>query len=668
MKIFTSKYNGFCKGVENAVKLALNTKGERVFSLGYIIHNKAVVAKLEKNGVKPIDDLKELKKGDTLIIRAHGAGNEVFDYCRENGIKIVDATCVFVKRIQTRAKEYYEKGYQIVLFGDKNHPEIIGINGWCNNSAIILDGNSKCDLTGFEKVLVMFQTTFNHTLVEKSLANLLTDGVKTLVVFNTICYTTIGRQNFAENIPKKCDYTVVVGDKLSSNGNKLFDIAKNGCENVVFAENASEIPNLSNFEKICLIAGASTPLELMEEVLSKMFAEAKDNAQVVEVNEEFAQAVEKIPAKRTFRKGQKIKGTVIQKHDDGVSVTIPNSKGDGFVPNEELTLDGDFQEVKNNLKIGDTIECIVVGTDKRVTLSKKEIDLLYKDDALVDGIKDGNVFELAMIKAVKGGLLSKLGSYTVFVPASQIRAGFVRNLEQYVGKTLRLVALPDGVDDNKKKIVASQKEILLKEKQEKEDNFWNNIEENEIVEGKVLRFAPFGAFVNVRGFDCLAHLSDLSWNPIKNPAEVLELNKTYEFVVLKLDREANRVSIGFKQLQPHPWAVAAEKFPVGTVVKGKVARILPFGAFIELDDGIDGLLHISNVSWEWLGDINEALKVGDMIDVEITEFDAENKRVTLSRKSTMEKPADYQQKKRGTKKQDEETAAETVDKTDKKPE
>ena len=160
----------------------------------------------------------------------------------------------------------------------------------------------------------------------------------------------------------------------------------------------------------------------------------------------------------------------------------------------------------------------------------------------------------------------------------------------------------------------------------------------EIVEGKVLRFANFGAFVSVRGFDCLAHLSDLSWNNIKEPSEVLELNKTYEFVVLKLDREANRVSIGYKQLQPHPWQIAAENHPVGSVCKGKVARILPFGAFVEIEPNIDGLLHISNVSWDWISDINQVLKVGDEIEVAILEFDAENKRVTLSRKATMQAP------------------------------
>ena len=243
-----------------------------------------------------------------------------------------------------------------------------------------------------------------------------------------------------------------------------------------------------------------------------------------------------------------------------------------------------------------------------------------------------------MTRATKNCLTGRLGSYTVVVHASQIRIGYVKNLEQYVGKTLRLVSNAEKVDDNKRVIYASQKTILLAEKKAKEDEFWNNIAVDEIVEGKVLRFASFGAFVDVRGFDCLAHTSDLSWERVNTPQEVLEIGKTYEFVVLALDRENNRVSLGYKQLQPKPWELAEEKFPVGSVVTGKVARLMPYGAFIELDKHIDGLLHVSNYSWDWVDDISKVLKVGDEVQVQVMEFDAENRRITLSRKALLEKP------------------------------
>ena len=284
------------------------------------------------------------------------------------------------------------------------------------------------------------------------------------------------------------------------------------------------------------------------------------------------------------------------------------------------------------------MDCAVTSVEKGITLSKKVIDERYKDDALVEGIKQGNEFQATMTRVGKECLTGKLGSYTVIVHASQIKIGYVKNLEDYVGKTLRLVVSgSEKVDDRKRVIFASQKSILLAEKKAKEDEFWNNIDVGEIVDGKVLRFASFGAFVDVRGFDCLAHSTDLSWDRISGPGEVLEIGKTYEFVVLALDREKNRVSLGYKQLQPQPWDVAEQKFPVGAHVVGKVARIMPFGAFIELDKHIDGLLHVSNVSWEWLDDINTALKVGDEIEVEVLEFDKENKRITLSRKALLSK-------------------------------
>lgn len=672
MNIIVSKYRGFCNGVTNAVNSAVKTLKENekgtVFSYGEMVHNKTVIEKLDRLGLKVIDDLSLLKEGDTLVIRSHGAPPEVFDYCKEHSVKFVDATCPFVKNIQIKARDYYLKGYQIVLVGNRFHPEIIGINGWCQNSAVIFDGEEKITLDTDKNVLVLFQTTFDSEKIEKSLKNIVAINAKILEFFNTICYTTIYRQRFAEYSSVHSDFCVVVGGKHSSNTAKLFSIAKAKNANTIWIESAQELPDLSKYESIGLIAGASTPIELTEEVLSKMIQDAKDNAVVLEQQDQqveqmvdqqpvqdeqakeavaahpeteqelFTRAVEKLDkGPRQFKKGQKVKGEIVQIADEGIFVSL-GTKKEAVIPNDQISPEEDVDAVKASLKIGDKVECIVLSTDKGVTLSKKQIDELYKDDEQVEGIKAGNRFEVTIKSDVKGGLLAKLGSFTVFVPASHVRVGFANDLKQYVGKKMTLVALADGVDEAKRKIVASHRVILEQEKKEREDNFWNNIEVGEIVEGKVLRFASFGAFVNVRGMDCLAHLSDLAWTPVSNPADVLEIGKTYEFVVLKLDRETNRISIGYKQLQPHPWQLAAEKFAPGTVVTGKVARILPYGAFVELGDGIDGLLHISNISWEWLQDINKAVKIGDELELQVIECDVENKRITLSRKALLPQP------------------------------
>ena len=658
MKIYIPKDSGFCNGVSTALKKAISLN-KKAYCLGQIVHNQSVTEELRAKGIVFVENISDVPDGATLVIRAHGVSKSVYEIANSRNIEIVDATCPSVKAIQRKAAEYYAKGYQIVLVGDAKHPEIVGVNGWCNNSAIVFDGKSKLSIDNSDKVLIMFQTTFDNRLFEKSLQNISTDRVKTLEIFNTICYTTLQRQYNAQMLSRKCDLTVVVGDANSSNTNRLYEIAKQNCR-ALLTDGSCENIDLSKCKNVCIISGASTPTELIKGVLERMIENAKDtvsvetvtsdvNVEITSVNTEektmgkdeamLAKAVSEMKEGHRYKLGQKVKCRIVLVSDDGVYVSIPTSKKEGFIPNEELSLDGDYQTAKANLNADDTLECAVISMDKGITLSKKVIDERYKDDALVADIKEGKEFQLTMTRVGKECLTGKLGSYTVIVHASQIKIGYVKNLDTYLGKTLRLVVSgPDKVDDNKRVIFASQKAILLAEKKAKEDEFWNNIEVGEIVEGKVLRFASFGAFVDVRGFDCLAHTSDLAWEHVKGPQDVLEIGSVYEFVVLALDREKNRVSLGYKQLQPQPWQLAEEKFPVGTVVKGKVARIMPFGAFIELDKNIDGLLHVSNVSWEWLDDINKALKVGDEIEVEVLEFDGENKRITLSRKSLLETP------------------------------
>ncbi len=540
-----------------------------------------------------------------------------------------------------------------MLIGDARHPEIIGVNGWCDNSAVIFDGKSRLTLEDCDKALIMFQTTYDSRFFEKSLQNISTYRVKTLELFNTICYNTLQRQNYAQMLSSRCDLAIVVGDVNSSNTKRLYEITSQNCRTILTDGSACDF-DLENCKDVCILAGASTPKELCEEVLKVMIENAKDTVSIetvandVTVTEQkamnkdeamLAKAVSDMKEGHRYKLGQKVKCRVVLVSDDGVYVSIPSSKKEGFIPNAELALDGEYQQVKDTLSTDSILECAVISVDKGIALSKKVIDERYKDDALVADIKEGKEFTCLMTRVGKECLTGKLGSYTVIVHASQIKIGYVKNLEAYVGKTLRLVVSGvDKVDDNKRVIFASQKTILLAEKKAREDEFWNNIEVGEIVEGKVLRFASFGAFVSVRGFDCLAHTSDLAWEHVKGPQDVLKVGQVCEFVVLALDRDKNRVSLGYKQLQPQPWQVAEEKFPIGAVVTGKVARIMPFGAFVELDSHIDGLLHVSNVSWEWLDDINKALKVGDEIEVQVMEFDADNKRITLSRKALLPRP------------------------------
>ena len=688
MKFLLPKEYGFCSGVSTAIEKALATREafcnlREVYCLGNIVHNQNVIDMLSAKGIKTVDSVEDVPNGSTLIIRAHGAPPSVFNRAQEKGLTVVDATCPYVTAIQKKAQKYYRQGYQIVLVGEANHPEIQGINGWCDNTAIVFDGKDKLQLTGCEKALILFQTTFDTRFFEKCLQNISSDGLKTLEIFNTICYTTIKRQYYAQKLSEQCDLAVVVGDKQSSNTKRLFEIASQNCKTVLCDGSNVDDIDLKNCRNVCFISGASTPTELIKGVLERMANNAEETVQVTVNDEPIVEGSEPVaassepmvktepavaPDKKVaesssqvaeekmgkdeamlaaavsgmkegrYRVGHDVKCQVVQKSDDGVYVRIPGWKTEAFIPNGELTLEGDFEQVKAELKEGSTLLCSIISTENGITLSKKVIDEKYKDDELVEGIKQGAEFSAEMSRVGKNCLTGRLGSYTVVVHASQIKIGFVKNLEQYVGKTLRLVSDAEKVDEKKHVIYASQKTILLAEKKAKEDEFWNNIDEGEIVEGKVLRFASFGAFVDVRGFDCLAHTSDLSWDHVAGPSDVLEIGQTYEFVVLALDREHNRVSLGYKQLQPKPWEIAEEKFPVGSIVKGKVARLMPYGAFVELDKHIDGLLHVSNYSWDWIDDITKVLHIGDEVEVEVLAFDAERRRITLSRKALLEKP------------------------------
>jgi 4-hydroxy-3-methylbut-2-enyl diphosphate reductase len=357
-----------------------------------------------------------------------------------------------------------------------------------------------------------------------------------------------------------------------------------------------------------------------------------------------------------YKAGKRVKCVVLSADESGIKVQIGGKK-DGFIDKTDASVDGAYNAA--DYKTGDEFEAIIIpGTSKDkdyVSLSKKEVDIKKAEDEEAEKALSAGEFSLKMTEVVKGGLRGRLGPYTIFVPASQIRMGFVKNLEDYKDKTLRLVIMPPKEKEVKedetaesvemseerkerrsKYLFASQRMILEQEKQEKEDLFWSSIHVNDIVTGKVKRFTPFGAFVNVKGQDCLAHVSELSWNKINDPSQVLTIGESYDFVVLKLDRPTGKISLGFKQLQKRPYEIAAEKFPVGSVITGRVERIFSYGAFISISEGVDGLVHVSQIAHNWIKDAGEVLKVGQEVECKIIGF--EDNRITLSIKELLPAP------------------------------
>lgn len=679
MKVVLAKNAGFCKGVKNAVDTAIKLAEEhgKIFTLGELVHNELVTEYLRKKGAICISlsEAKNLKAGDVALIRAHGVPKQFEQELRDRGVVLFDATCPVVKRNQRLAEERANAGDRVIIVGDKNHDEVQGVLSYAGEDAVVVSDEETLPI-GDKSASILFQTTIlpeKFEKIEKNTKNFEKNHNKSVGIFNTICYTTKVKQDEARAMAQKTDAVLVLGSHTSANTRRLFEVAKEVNPDTYFATCVNEVLSMQNifkdFQSVSIVAGASTPPWLIQEV-TKLMSETQKNA--VETaenevkNEATLQEQEKEPTTMAdlmksansvgytnYKVGKRIKGKVISAGENGIFVAIGGKK-DGFIDKSEASLDGNYNPA--DYKEGDEVQATILAVNKEyVSLSKKEVDAVRKEEAEAEKALAQGEFSLTMTEVVKGGLRGRLGQYTIFVPASQIRMGYVSNLEDYKGKTLRLTLMPpkekentvaegeenaEATEDKPQKksryLFASQRIILEREKKEKEDLFWNNIHVHDIVTGKVKRFTQFGAFVNVRGFDCLAHISELSWNKITDPSTVLTIGESYDFVVLKMDRETGKISLGYKQLQKKPYEVAAEKFPVGTVIKGKVERIFPYGAFVSIDDGVDGLVHVSQISHNWIKDANEALTVGQEVEAKIIGFD--DNRITLSIKELLPAP------------------------------
>ncbi len=671
MKVFVGKHSGFCFGVKRAVDAANKLKGQNNYVLGEIIHNESVTNKLIQAGIRTISSIDEVEffGGETLLIRTHGEPKSTFEIAKKYNLKVIDCTCPFVKDIQEKVLHHYNNGYQIVIIGKADHPEIIGINGWCNNSAIITESEQDISNIEADKLCVVVQTTYSEEKFNKIIKNFNRNKVKTVDIFKTICYTTTKRQNEAEVLSKKCDAVIVLGGANSNNTNKLYDICLKNCKNVFRVINPANLDceKIKSFNKVGVVMGASTPIEQFQEVISNMEKITEEIITTETVESEVQQEVkqpeiavtEEVTAKSEMEKafdnirpskdlkiGQIVSATITSAKDDGLTLAIKDVKKDDFsLPKEEIM--GEYNKEAYQDKVGTKMRVMVIAKGP-IVFSEKAMEKVLKEEAEVEEIKNGKIFEAVITATNKGGLIGKYGSYQVFVPSSQIKLGFVKDLEKYVGKTLRLKAEKVESRGARRQIVGSQKVILESEKAErdavkaqKEAEFFASIQEGDVVLGSPVRFAAFGAFIDVNGFDCLAHISDLSWTGCKECADVLELNKQYEFKILKIDEENKRVSIGYKQLQPKPWDLVAEKYNVGDVIKGNVVRIVNFGAFVEVEKGVDGLIHVSQISNQWLENPVTALQVGQEVEAKILDINPEKEKMTLSIKALLpeiEKP------------------------------
>lgn len=630
MPISVARHAGFCMGVRRAVDGALKAakEGKSIVSFGELAHNPEVIEKLASHGISVIHTVEEAK-GRTVLIRSHGVSPEVTSQLLETADEVIDLTCPFVKRLHDFVANYSADGSPVILIGQSDHPEVVGTIGCAQGRVYTVhDVNEAAALPQMERALAVSQTTFPHERWEEILP-VLRERVGELTVQDTICTATALRQSEARELARQVDAMLVVGGMNSANTRKLYETCKRICARTLMVERAADIPPgfANNLESIGITAGASTPDWSLKEVVTRMTdKEVLDQVTTEEAESSFMADVEATLVK--IRPGQTVKGTVVQITEDEVCVNI-GYKSDGLIKREDL--------VTENVEMGDEIEVEVVKVNDgegNVLLSQRNILNRKAFAELVEKYNNNEYVEGVGKEVVKGGLICTVNGIRAFVPASQISNRYVEKIGEFVGQTLKLKIIE--MDEQKRRIVASRRAVVREEAVAKKAEAWAKLAEGEVVHGVVRRLTDFGAFVDLGGVDGLIHVTDLSWAHVKHPSEVVAPEQEVEVKILSLDTERERIQLGLKQLMPKPWDLAPEKYPAGAVVTGKVVRITTFGAFVELEPGIDGLVHISQCAATRIQKVEDAVNVGDVVDVKVLNIDPEAKRISLSIRALLE--------------------------------
>ena len=674
MQITVAKHAGFCFGVKRAIALAEESvRDGSLFSLGPLIHNPREIARLSEK-ISVVDDTDGLKRGDRLVIRSHGVGADLYAAAEARGIELIDATCPFVKRVQQAAMNFYQQGYQVIIVGDGTHPEVLGIKSWTQETAWVA-GNAVAVAAlpdGAAKIGVVAQTTQTKADFDSVLAAIFKRYPSAEIkVENTICRATEERQQEAAELADKVDLMLIIGGRNSANTKKLLQICQSGGTASLLIEGADELTAdlFDGVNSVGVCAGASTPDWIIEEVLVTM---ADRNDVVGQVQEEkketkrnFAEEmsfvapkadVQKKPAKaakpaepernlaqmgddvsfeeffnhgiKDIHRGLCVKGTVVQVRDNELLVDI-GSKSEGILPSNQL-MPEEADNIRKHFHVGDEIDVVVIRKENKdgyPVLSKRMVDMVQLWDQLAAAMEEGRQVVGKIVEAVKGGVLMDVG-IRGFVPYSQIDTKFVDNVKEYLGKELPAKIIE--CDKDKKRLLLSTKAVKLEEREKQQETLWAEIAEGQTRRGTVSRLTNFGAFVDLGGIDGLLHVSQMAWYRINHPSDILKEGDEIEVYVLEADAEKKKISLSLKQLIPNPWSTVAEKYPVGSTVEVTIMRTAPFGAFAQLEPGVEGLIHISQLAGARVEKTEDVVTPGQKVEVKVLSVDPDAQRLSLS--------------------------------------
>lgn len=613
MDILLAKHLGFCYGVKRAIETAQNCIGCSVaHTLGPIIHNPQMVDRLADQGIIPARNLNDITEG-TVIIRSHGVGPHIYQQIEAKQLTLVDATCPHVKKAQQAAHELLQAGYDMVVVGEKNHPEVKSIVEWTYNRAATVETLGEAEnLPHYHRLGVVVQTTFSSQEFERILAVLKRKSDE-IAVRRTICTATDQRQQAATELACQVELMIVVGGKNSANTTRLAELCRlEGCR-VEHIETASELKEewFLNVRKAGITAGASTPDWIIKEVVHRM-------EQLGEVNE----------IKR-LDNDTIVKGTVISVRRDEVFVDI-GYKSEGVIPLSELAypVPTDAGDIVTK---GQEIHVYVLNADSAdgiVHLSKTRADRIVGWEKIEAAAQSQQPIAVKVVGVVKGGLSVAIDGLRGFIPVSQIALHFVEDISSYIGQTIS--ALPIEIDATKQRVVLSSRAVLEKERNKKEAEIFATIKPGDVVKGTVRRLADFGAFVDIGGIEGLVHISDLAWHRVKAPNEIVNFGDEVEVCVLKVDPSTKRIALSMKQMQRDPWNDAVEILAEGQTVSGVVTKTTKFGAFVKISAHIEGLVHLSELAERRVTNVDEVVTPGQQVNVKILGIDKDNKRISLS--------------------------------------
>ncbi len=651
MKITLAKTAGFCFGVNRAVDMVegLVAQGEKVCTLGPIIHNVQLVTALEKKGVRIIERPDQAKEYEVLVIRSHGVAEEVLTESGRYAKRVEDATCPFVDKIHRIVKERSKAGDIILLAGDETHEEVIGIRGHISGVSYVFSNEESLENLlklhpelQNQAISVVAQTTF-HEKIWKKTEKILKKVCTNATIFDTICNATSKRQSEAAALSDASDIMIVVGGRHSSNTNKLFAICQEHCAKTHLIETADEVQPDWFFgaEQVGVVAGASTPAGIIKEVITIMTEQIKSTDEMnigAEISDDmsFEEALEL--SLSSLNTDQKVRGVVLAVGPTEIQVDI-GRKQTGYVPASEFSYDPNVK-LMEAVKVGDELDLIVMKTNDQegtIMLSKRRYDNIANWDTIVEAGENGTVLEGVVTEIIKGGMIVTALGFRVFVPASQATVTRGEELEPLKGQTVPFKVLEIG---RRRRVIGSVRAVLSEARKEQEAKFWESIAVGDVFNGVVKSLTGYGAFGDLGGVDGMVHISELSWQRIKNPAEVVSVGDTIEVYIKDLDTEKKKISLGYKKAEDNPWTVFKRDYADKEVVKATIVNMTAYGAFARIIPGVDGLIHISQIANRRIDKPQDELQIGQEVEVKIIGIDEDKKRISLSIRALLEPVAE----------------------------